>query len=149
MSILNQGHSNPLPSFNFTVFVDVLKFSFSKVSSIEIGMETQVLMEGGENRFAHSLSMPSSSEKLLVLERGVADKGIVTSLLNQLLRVGSIFGFIIIMVTTPGGFPKRIYVAQDVVLKKRSFTDLDASNSTVFVERMEWVYKSITELPYV
>lgn len=152
MSILANGHANPLPSHNFFAFIGIMKIPFSKISSVEIGIDTEALAEGGENRFVHTLSKPASAEKTLVMERGV-DSGLVGAVLSTIattvLRVGSCFDHILIAVMDQSGMPKKAYSAGGVVLKKRSFTDLNAMSGEVFVERLEFVYRDLTEIPGV
>lgn len=144
--------SKPVPAHNFMVFIGVMPIPFSKVSSIEIGIETEALAEGGENRFVHSLSKPVSTEKTLVLERGV-DSGLAGSVLNTAantaLRVGSCFNFIIISVLDQMRTPKKLYVATNAILKKRRVSDLNAMSGEVFIESLEFVYKDLTEVPGV
>jgi len=123
---------------------------FSKVSSIEVGIETEALMEGGENRYVHSLSKPVQSEKTLILERG-ADSGLVGSVLmtaaSMALRVGSIYDHIVISVLDQWGLPKKLYAANHAILKKRRFSDLNALSGEVFIESLEFVYRDLTEIP--
>jgi len=144
--------SKPVPSHNFVVIIGVMPIPFSKVSSIEISIETEALMEGGENRFVHSLSKPATTEKTLVLERGV-DSGLLGAVLSTVatttLRVGAVFSFIVISVLDQWGLPKKMYAATDAILKKRHFSELSAMSGEVFVESLEFVYKDMTEIPGV
>jgi phage tail-like protein len=144
--------SKPLLSHNFVVFVGVMPIPFSKVSSIEVSIDTEPLMEGGENRYVQSLSKPVSAEKTLVLERG-AESGLVGAVLltlaNTALRVGSIYKFIVISVLDQWGLPKKMYVATHAILKRRRLSDLDAMSGEVFVESLEFVYRDLTEVPGV
>jgi phage tail-like protein len=125
---------------------------FSKVSSIEVAIETEALAEGGENRYVHSLSKPVGAEKSLVLERG-ADSGLLGAVTmtaaNMFLSVGSIFEFIIISVLDQRGLPKKLYVAHHAILKKRRCSDLNAMSGEVFIESLEFVYRELTEVPGV
>lgn len=152
MAFYQYAKSRPLPSHNFLVFIGLMPLSFSKVSSIEISIETEALAEGGENRFVHSLSKPVSSEKALVLEKGVASglaDSAVSLAANTALRVGSYFDFIILAVLDQGGMPKKLFVINDAILRKRSFSDLDAINGQVLIESLEFVYEDLTEVPGV
>lgn len=142
--------AKPMVSHNFVVFVGVTPISFSKASSIEVSIETEALVEGGENRYVHSLSKPASAEKTLTFERG-ADSGqgesVPMSTANVDLRVGSVFKFIVILVLDQWGLPKKMYVATHVILKKRRFSDLNAMSGEVFVESLEFIYRDLTEVP--
>ena len=131
-----------LPSYNFQVQIGTDIISFSKISSIEMTIETEALMEGGESRYSHTLYKPPSVEKTLHMERGVAS----TTVLEKRLRVGAIFGVLHIFVCDAQRKPKKAYEVRQVVLKKRSFTDLDAMSDEVFVERLELAYNEITDV---
>lgn len=152
MSIFTLSTARALPSHRFMVFIGIMMIPFNKVSSIEVGIDTEVLMEGGENHFVHSLSKPASAEKSLVLERGVASDALgaaLSTVANAFLRVGSKFSSIGISVLDQNGMPKKLYFATGAILKKRRFSDLDAMSGQVFVESLEFSYQSLTEVPGV
>ena len=146
-------HSKPLPAHNFFVLIGILPVPFSKVSSVEISLETEALMEGGENRYVRSLMKPVSAEKTLVLEKGVVDGGIGQNMLmniaNMFLRVGSDFKCIEIMVLDHLGLPKKMYIATGCILKKRRLSELNAMSGEVLIESIEFVYEDLTEVPGV
>lgn len=140
----------PLPSYNFFVFIGAAKMPFSKISSIEIGVETEPLAEGGESRYVHSLSKPCSAEKTLVMERGSAAGELSTAMDlggGALLRAGSFYKIIIIAVLDQAGAIKKVYLITDAILKKRSFSPLDAMSGELFSESLEFAYKDMTEIP--
>jgi phage tail-like protein len=139
--------SQPLLSHNFVVFLGLVKISFSKVSSIEVSIETEVLKEGGENQFVHSLSKPATTEKTLVLERGTGGFSMLMTLASMTIQVGHVYDQIIIFVLDQWGMPKKLYLCKHAILKKRAFSDLDAMSGEVFVERLEFVYRYMTEIP--
>lgn len=152
MSFLMTGKSRPVTSHNFCVFVDALRVGFSKISSIEIGIETEPLSEGGENGFVRSLTKPCSAEKVLVMERGVCTSS--ASMPENFIRmalfsVGSHFALVIVMAMDQQGLPRSIYAARNCVLRKRRFSDLDAMSNTVLIESLEFVYETLTEVPGV
>lgn len=147
MSLMMHRSSKPVPSHNFLVFIGVSPISFSKVSSIEVEIETEALAEGGMNGCVHSLSKPASSERKLIFERGVASGGLSNTAVLTSLRVGSFYKFIIVSVLNQNGLPKKTYMATDAVLKKRRLSDLDAMSGGMFVESLEFAYKNLTEVP--
>ena len=150
LPIFSWQSSKPLLSHNFVVIIGVMPIPFSKVSSIEVGIETETLAEGGENRFVHSLSKPITAEKTLTLERGADAEllgAVLMTLANSALRVGSYYKSIIISVLDQNGLPKKMYVATDTIIKKRRFSDLNAMSGEVFVESLEIVYQDLTEIP--
>ena len=149
MALMMHRSSKPMPSYNFLVFIGTSPISFSKVSSIEVEIETEALAEGGVNGSVHSLSKPASSEKKLIFERGVASGESSNKAVSASLRVGSFHKFIIVSVLNQDGLPKKTYMATDAVLKKRRLSDLDAMSGGVFVESLEFAYKNLTEVPAV
>lgn len=151
LPIFSWQSSRPMLSHNFVVIIDALPIPFSKVSSIEVGIDTEPLAEGGENRFVHSLSKPVGFEKTLIFERGVDtdSDSVAVSSANALLRVGSVFKLITICVLDQWGLPKKMYAATHAILKKRRLSDLNALGGEVFVESLEFIYRDITEIPGV
>jgi len=149
MASFSAPSTKPLPSHNFVVHVGITPIPFSRISSLEIGVETEALSEGGENRFVHSLARPVAAEKSLVMERGVncGLAGAVASSTAASLRVGAVYNFLIICVLDQGGAPKKMYVANHAILKKRRFSDLNAMSGEVFVETLEFIYRDMTEVP--
>lgn len=133
----------PLPSHNFIVEIASKSTPFSKVQSIEIGVETEPLVEGGENRFVHSLSKQNSTEKTLILERIVLSDDMDTS-----LQVGRVYDTMTIIVLDQHRCRKKTYMARFVILKKRSLSSgLNAMAGEVLIETMEFIYREMTEVP--
>ena len=66
----------PPVAFHFEVVVDGNRnsdTSFQEVSGLNVELDTEELVEGGENRFVHHLPKPAKHPKL-VLKRGIAAK---------------------------------------------------------------------------
>ena len=72
----SQTSEYPLPAFYFKVVFAATgghsDTSFQEVSGISLEMETEDLIEGGENRFVHRLPKSIKYPKL-VLKRGIAE----------------------------------------------------------------------------
>jgi len=141
MSNLASRGADPLTTFNFEVVIGGVSIPFTKVSSIEMTIETETLTEGGEGRFTHALLKAPSAEKVLQLERGVAPQAVA----SDLLRVGMMFDMMLIYVHDKQRRPMRIYMVHQAQLKKQSFSDLDASSGKVFVERLEFIYREMID----
>jgi len=148
--------SNPvIPSYNFVVHVGKLAIPFSKISSIEFGIHTEPLVEGGENRFVHSLASPPSGEKILVMERGVdlSERSkfnpIVMTDARKALRVGMKHNYITIGVMDQNGKVQKMYGASFVIVKNKKLSELNALTGEVFIESIEFIYKDMTELPNI
>jgi phage tail-like protein len=153
LPIFSWQHSKPLPSHNFVVHIGVMPIPFSKVSSLEISIETEALMEGGENRYVRTLIKPVSAEKTMVMEKGVVNAGIAQNALmtaaNTFLRVGSDYMCIPIIVLDQLGLPKKMYLALNCILKKRRLSELNAMSGEVLIESLEFIYEDLTEVPGV
>jgi phage tail-like protein len=132
----------PLPSHNFIVEISQVSIPFSKVQSIEVGIETDALAEGGESRFVYSLAKPDNAEKVLSMERTVLPGKVA----QAPLRVGTAYKNIVISVLDRQRRRKKMYMASHVILKKRKLSELDAINGNVFVENLEFIYRELTEI---
>jgi phage tail-like protein len=70
--VANMGYYPPV-GFFFKISIDGLPDSeseFQEVTGLSVTVETQQVVEGGENRFVHQLPLRAKSEKL-VLKRGL------------------------------------------------------------------------------
>jgi len=132
----------PLPTHNFIVEIASASIPFSKIQSIEIGIETEALIEGGESRFVYSLTKQNNTEKQLIMERIVVSDGAT----HKPLRVGSLFETMIIYVLDQHKQRRKMYSVNYAMLKKRSLSELDAMNGVAFVESLEFVYRELTEV---
>lgn len=72
-SFLWESGEYPLPAFYFTVLLEgsYIDTSFQEVTGIGPEIETEDVVEGGENRFVHQLPKAVKHPKL-VLKRGIA-----------------------------------------------------------------------------
>lgn len=135
--------TQPVSSYNFMVYLDMFKIPFYKISSIESGIETEPLIEGGKNFYPHSLRVPIQSEKTLKMERGVITSA--TSMAS--FDLGTTYKFIIIGVRDGSRSIKKIYAAETATLKSKSLSPLDASTGQVFVETLEFIYQDLIVVP--
>lgn len=143
-----RGQADPLPSFNFIAYVRALPVPFSKISSIEQVVETQTLQEGGENRYVRSLRAPNTKENLLVMEHGVLSGDLLFDAVwgaatSQLFKVGNAISCIFIIVKGNDQKIRRMYAVYDLVVKKWSISELDASRSNLLIEKLELSYQRI------
>ncbi|MCL2399883.1 MAG: phage tail protein [Defluviitaleaceae bacterium] len=131
----------PLPTHNFVVRIDSESIPFSKIKSFEVESETEVIVKGGESRLMHSVAKQRDTEKILTMERNAMSDDFT------ILRVGTVFKRMEIIVLDQNRHPRKMYEARFVILKKRSLSELNATNSKVFVENLEFIYRELTEVP--
>lgn len=141
-------HIDPVPSFNFLVYIRTIPISFQKISSIEQVAETQTIQEGGENHYVHTLRAPSTKENTLVLENGLMGGNGVSqtawwAVSSQLFRVGNRVGQLFIFVRNQKRQIAYLHVVHGLVLKKWSLSEMDAQKSGVLIERLEFSYQSL------
>jgi phage tail-like protein len=102
----------PLPAFSFSVSIgsgsEIPDTAFSEVSGISTEIETEAIVEGGENRFVHQLPKQVKHGQL-VLKRGIAQKEspltrwCVRALEGQFVRAIELKMVIVSLVDASGG----------------------------------------------
>lgn len=145
--LLNQN-PEPIPSYRFSVYVQALRMGFSKITNIEESIETDTLQEGGVNDRVYSLRKPVTRERTLVLERGVAARGVATMALAAQFGVGNrLHTGMLIIIHKRNGEIGYIYEAEGPVVKKMSLSPLDSMGGQVLIETFEVAYEKIKQLP--
>ena len=146
--------SYPPAAFYFSVnigsFPNPLDSSFQEVSGIELAMETEDLVEGGENRFVHVLPKGVKQQKLK-LKRGIA--GVTSPLMlwcKAVLEGG------LATTITPQLVLVTLLNSELTALRSWSFSNawpvswqIEAFNSTkndVAIEQIELAYLSSSRL---
>ena len=146
-TILNL-HPDPVPGYKFQVFINNIRFGFSKVTNIETAVETEPLQVGGVNDRVYSLRTPVKAERTLVLERGVASRGIAFTLITLRLDVGQrIPNDIYIFISNRNGVVTNLYSVHGAVVKKIRLSDLNAMSSDVLIESFEMTYETMESCP--
>jgi len=149
MSFLNMLldlHPEPIPTYKFKVYMQLMCLGFSKITNIVRAVETEPLNEGGVNDRVYSLVRPCTQEKTLVMERGVAERGIVTKLLSSQFNVGRrISSDVYITVHRRDGSVGKIFEVHGAVVKKVSFGPLDSMSGQVLIQTYELSYETIEE----
>lgn len=125
--------------FNITGLLS-MDMKFQKVSGITAEVETKKVKEGGENLFSHKLPQGVTYNNL-ILERGM----VIGSLLNVEFNVAmSTFQFtpsnVIVSLLDETDFPIANWVFRRAYPVKWSVSDLDASQNSVIIEKMELAY---------
>ncbi len=142
---LYNNKPEPIPGYKFTAIVNAVPMGFSKISNVEISFDTEPFHEGGVNNKVHLISSPVKSEKTLVLERGIAFRGLAFQSMADLKPGKKIKGDIIILVYDRKGDIVKIYFVDGAVVKKWSTNDFDANSSELLIERFELVYETLEE----
>lgn len=142
-SLMGTPKLDPAPSYNFTVFLDKLSIGFSKITNIEEAYETETIQEGGVNDRVYTVLKSTTSEKTLVFERSTVLAGKMGQGHNDLWLGNRIRKNILIEVHDRNGKTAKIFEAQGCVIKRISYSDLDAMSAQTLIERMEISYETL------
>lgn len=144
--------SDIIPSYRFSVYMMGMKLGFSKISNMEILIETDPLVEGGCNSYPHSLQRPVSREKTLIMERGVQTSSVTASISQRLMSLISKFDVgkrlkmdLIITVNRWDGSVEKLYKVQGATVKRWKCSDLNAMSSQPLIETFEITYEKLEE----
>lgn len=133
-----------VPSYSFEVSLDSISFSFSKVTNISSSIQYDAIVEGGSNDAPILLPKPKSSPDMLTLEKGVTTT--LKSKLFAMIKEGYKISEIQIDVLRDGKTVRSFYASDGVIIAKQ-FSDLDASESQMFVEALHIAHKGLVEMP--
>ena len=125
---------------NFIVSLNLLVFSFSKVTNIASNIEMEAVEEGGYNDSLRLIRIQKTSFDTLVLEKGVQ-----TSSMEVKLKVGMAINAGTIMVMHNGSIAKT-YAFEYGVITKWETNELDALKSDVFIRRIEISHTGLIEV---
>lgn len=126
--------------YHFRIIIDNQIMSFARLSTMERGMEYEVLQEGGNNLSPRLLPLPSRQLKTLRLERGVREKDIS---MEKLYPGRVIENGISLSILDAVGIPISNYSITGVTVVKWELGDLDAQSSNVLLETFEMTYTGI------
>ncbi len=139
----------PVPGYNFQVFIQMVPMSFSKISGLENGVETEPFVEGGYNRYTKSLLKPVSTEKILTLERGMvsaANMNFLAAMLAGRFAVGQRLNIpLALVVRDHGGKLAKIYAIEGATVRKWSASELNAASGNIIIETFELVYERLED----
>lgn len=130
-----------LMNYRFLVLVDNFPVSFSKITGLNLSVETELLTEGGRSQAAYILETPSKSPKTLRMESGVYN---IKNLILNGLRPGMYLKYgIVIMVLGSSGILQRTFIIDNAMVTKWEISDLDAANGQVLVNTFELAYTEV------
>ena len=128
--------------YNFKVLMNGSVFSFSKISGLERESQLEQHQEGGYNGYVHRLRGQDSGQHMLVLEYGTTN---LNSMLENIEPGRYIPDGVCVEILGSGASSDgKKHLLEGCYLQKISFGDLDASSSTLFINRMEIVYSRLT-----
>ena len=133
-----------VPAYSFQVSLDSISFSFSKVTNISSSIQYDAIVEGGSNDAPLILPKPKSSPDMLTLEKGVTTS--LKAKVFALIKEGCKISEIEIDVLKDGKTVRSFYASDGVIVAKQ-FSDLDASESAMFVEALHIAHTGLTEMP--
>ncbi len=140
--------AEPVPGYKFQVFINNIRMGFSRVTNLEESIETEPLQEGGVNDRTYSLRAPVTAERTLILERGVASRGLLMTALTLRFTVGQRLPMdVFILICDRNGVLNRMYQVHGATVKKCAVSDLDASRSEALIERFELSYETMESCP--
>lgn len=145
------SYEYPLPSFHFRVVFGSGEIKeepydnhFQSVSGLSVEMNTETIIEGGENRFEHQIPV-RTKYSTLVLKRGVLKE---TSLIEWCRKALEKFEFkptsLQILLINENQKPLITWALFHVWPKKWSVSDFDAEKSELLVETLEMNYNYFT-----
>ena len=134
-------------TYNFMVFLGPVWMRCSKVPGIERKIDTTTVSEGGVNDRVYTLDAPATSERTLILERGVCQT--LTPAEIMLIPGYRFATDILIFVLDVEQVPHFIYTFSGCYVKKVSYGDLDASKSEILIERVELSYETVIKTPAI
>ncbi len=135
----------PPPSFHFKVeFPDIQTTDndilFQSVSGLNVSLETEVIKEGGENRFVHTVPVRSKYTDL-VLKRGVlVDSGVIRWCRKAIEQFEVEPTVVLVHLLNESHEPLVEWRLFHAWPKKWSVAEMNASQSSVLVETIELNY---------
>ncbi len=125
---------------NFIVTLNLLVFSFNKVTNITGKLDIEAVEEGGYNDSPRIFKKPKTSLDTLILEKGVKTSG-----MDTLLKLGTPINGGTVLVMHNGSIAKT-YAFEYGMITKWETGGLDALGSDVFIRRVEISHTGLIEV---
>lgn len=124
----------------YRVYFGGTQINFSKVSNVEMTVETEPFAEGGLNDYIHVLTKPLTQGGKLTLEKGLMAEDAVTAVMTS-LQVGTRLNLPVTITlyhnTAEGLKPVRSWGFEDGVVTGWRLAELDGLGSQISVETLE------------
>ncbi len=125
---------------NFIVTLNLLVFSFNKVTNITGKLDIEAVEEGGYNDSPRIFKKPKTSLDTLILEKGVKTSG-----MDTLLKLGTPINGGTVLVMHNGSIAKT-YAFEYGMITKWETGGLDALGSDIFIRRVEISHTGLIEV---
>ena len=133
-----------ITSYSFSVTLNGLSFSLSKVDNISSSIDIETIVSGGSNNAPIILRKPKQNPDVLVLERGIYTS--MQDVKLAMFKEGSKISAINISVLRDGEIVRMFFIRNGVVIK-REFSSLDSMDSSVMIQSMQIAHTGLTEVP--
>ncbi|MBD8082306.1 phage tail protein [Chryseobacterium caseinilyticum] len=145
--------NNFILGFHFSVVFELVpQFSvdtkFQSVSGLKVTMDTESVVEGGQNRFKHSLPTRSGYQDL-VLKRGLgSDLSGISMWCSQALE-DFIFSpaNLTVSLLNENGDPVKVWYVSHAIPLSYEIADFNAEESKIVIETMTLRYNFFKEIP--
>ncbi len=140
---------NPPTGFHFVVQFSgidnqIYDHQFQSVSGLSVDLETEEVVEGGENKFKHKIPVRTNYPNL-VLKRGLLVNSGVTNWCRKALEDFEITPVnLVISLLGDTHFPLQTWNISHAYPVKWSIDDLNAEESKVVIETLELSYNYFT-----
>lgn len=135
-------YKDMLMNYRFKVLVDNTVVAFSKVSGLDMEVETELIPDGGCYRSGHIMESPPKSPGKLRMEGGLASAGAGKLLKN--LRPGMYLKQgIVVMVLGRDGSVKQQYLADQAYVTRWELSELSGDGGSVLVNTFEAAYTAL------
>lgn len=134
----------PVLNYCFKVSIENNIVSFAKVSGLNMGVETQIVSEGGYNDLLHIMEASAKLPRSLRLEGGMYKSK--NAILNRLRPGMRLEQGIVITVLGIDGEKEEVYTADGAFVTKWELSELNAENGQVLINTFEVAYTSLKRI---
>lgn len=134
-----------VPNYEFEVeFGLVFKVSFSSISNLSSECEYEMIADGGNSDRMFFYQKPNRKMQTTVFRKGVTSdrRDTILTWLTQGLMIDDILIF-----AKKDGVIKKIFYIEQGILKKISYSDLDAMGQDILIKSMEIEHTGVMEIP--
>lgn len=130
----------------FEVSLNMIKVSFSKVTNISARIEYDSFIEGGKNDCPVYLKKPKTKPDTIIFEKGLHTG--ITGNIFSMIKEGTRIKNIMIFVKLNGDTKKILSIDEGIVVSK-TFSDIDALNNSILIEKLEIAHSGLHEMQVV
>lgn len=145
--------NNPIVGFHFSVVFELIpQFNidtkFQSVNGLKVTMETESYIEGGQNRFKHSLPLRSGYQDL-VLKRGLTSDLSGLALWCSMALENFVFNpaNLIVTLLNEKGVPIKVWYVSHAIPLSYEFSEFNAEENKAVIEIITLKYNFFKEIP--